>query len=387
MTSTDTHPARFVDIHALHAIPYSNLNRDDLGTPKTVVYGGAIRTRVSSQCWKRQIRHLVEAGTGDAAVRTRRVAAAVAERLAARGWPSELAAFAGTQVLVSAGRNGLKVEKDREGGAGLSAALLWLPTSALDDLADLAAEYREDLEREKGGKKTRPVLPADEVAALLCRRTGTVDLFGRMVAELPGGGVDGAVQVAHAFTVHAAETEVDYFAAVDDVPAAGGDAGGGHLGVGQFSAGVFYRYACLDAAGLAANLGGDPDCARELTRAFLRAFLAALPTGKSTATAANTIPDLVYVAGRTDRPVSLAAAFEAPVAPAPDGGHGAPARDALARYAAGLHHLWGTDGVVVHGHAAVDPRPLDGLGVRHDTYAGLLDAAVGAAYPAPGVPA
>ena len=41
----NAHVARFVDIHALHTVPYANLNRDDLGTPKTVYYGGGVRTR------------------------------------------------------------------------------------------------------------------------------------------------------------------------------------------------------------------------------------------------------------------------------------------------------------------------------------------------------
>ena len=45
----------YVDIHALQTVPYANLNRDDLGSPKTVIYGGAERTRVSSQSWKRVV--------------------------------------------------------------------------------------------------------------------------------------------------------------------------------------------------------------------------------------------------------------------------------------------------------------------------------------------
>src|SRR5699024_1809582 len=71
----------YLDIHALQTLPYSNVNRDDLGLPKVLAYGGAERTRVSSQSWKRAVRHQVETKLADPAVRTRRIIGAVAERL------------------------------------------------------------------------------------------------------------------------------------------------------------------------------------------------------------------------------------------------------------------------------------------------------------------
>ena len=43
----------FIEMHALRSFPPSNLNRDDLGTPKTAVFGGVRRLRISSQCLKR----------------------------------------------------------------------------------------------------------------------------------------------------------------------------------------------------------------------------------------------------------------------------------------------------------------------------------------------
>lgn len=45
-----------IDVYALQTVPPSNLNRDDTGSPKTAVYGGVRRARVSSQAWKRAIR-------------------------------------------------------------------------------------------------------------------------------------------------------------------------------------------------------------------------------------------------------------------------------------------------------------------------------------------
>lgn len=46
----------FIDFHVLQTVPPSCVNRDDTGSPKTAIYGGAVRARVSSQAWKRAMR-------------------------------------------------------------------------------------------------------------------------------------------------------------------------------------------------------------------------------------------------------------------------------------------------------------------------------------------
>ena len=42
----------YVDFHILQTVPPSCINRDDTGSPKTAVYGGVLRARVSSQAWE-----------------------------------------------------------------------------------------------------------------------------------------------------------------------------------------------------------------------------------------------------------------------------------------------------------------------------------------------
>ncbi|WP_276931186.1 type I-E CRISPR-associated protein Cas7/Cse4/CasC, partial [Dubosiella newyorkensis] len=46
----------FVDVHVLETVPPSCINRDDSGSPKTAIYGGKTRARVSSQAWKKAVR-------------------------------------------------------------------------------------------------------------------------------------------------------------------------------------------------------------------------------------------------------------------------------------------------------------------------------------------
>lgn len=365
-------PAAFIDISILQTLPYNNINRDDLGSPKQLVYGGVDRTRVSSQAWKRPTRLAVERAVGENAARTRRVPQEVSARLQARGWSAELADTAGAQILLSANKEGIKSEAD-----GSSSVLLYLPVSALDALADLAEKHHETIEAQAGQKKPKPALPTNEVADILKTCNGTIYLFGRMLAELPGGEVDGAVQVAHAFTTHGTEPEIDFFTAVDDLNPPGAK-GSAHMNSGEFSSGVFYRYANIDVRGLGDNCGED-GIARRLTSEFLKAFATSMPTGKQHATAAQTLPDLVHIAVRTDRPVSLAAAFEAPVR-AKDG-WAEPSRRALASYSARLHKLWGADSIAFEGYATLDENPLHGLGDAVDSVPDLIARAVHAAFP------
>jgi CRISPR system Cascade subunit CasC len=106
-----------------------------------------------------------------------------------------------------------------------------------------------------------------------------------------------------------------------------------------------------------------------------------MPTGKRTATAPQTLPDLAYAAVRADRPLSLAGAFEAPVRADQVGGWSAPSRRALAEYAATMERLWGIDGRVKAAHASVEDKPLGGLGDPVPSFPDLIDTAIEAAFP------
>ncbi|MBM9507987.1 type I-E CRISPR-associated protein Cas7/Cse4/CasC [Actinacidiphila acididurans] len=401
-TSSAATPAqapRFLDLHVVQTLPYSNVNRDDLGSPKSLTFGGVTRTRVSSQAWKRPVRMAVEETIGEKALRTRRLPEQVFRELVGRGWPEDLAALAGAQVIRST-ETKLALEK----GDRTTASLLFLPDSAAPALADIAEEHREALAKALGkAAAAKPLLPKDAVHEVLRSRNGSIALFGRMLAEIPGAGVDGAVQVAHAFTTHATSVQADFFTAVDDVNQWAEDAGSAHMNTGEFSTGVFYRYATLDLRDLAANVTSltgpqapqttpagteetadrDLDTLRELATAFATAFLGTVPGAKKTSTAPHTHPDLVYVAVRPDRPLSLAAAFEEPVR-AREHGWGLPSRQALSEYAARINRLLGTTELPYAAHAGLDDKSLPGLGAVADSYPALIAGAVAAAYPARG---
>ncbi|MZE76787.1 type I-E CRISPR-associated protein Cas7/Cse4/CasC [Streptomyces xinghaiensis] len=379
-----TAPARFIDIHALQSIPFANLNRDDTNSVKTVQYGNTLRTRVSSQSWKRAMRTFFQERIGDAALRTRRIGERVSRELQERGWPSELAQRAGGHVAAGSSIK-FELAKNREDpkqivpNKVLTNAMVYVPRAAVAELADLAEEKREALEKAKDIKKPsdKSVLPNDRIEAVLRSRNGVINLFGRMLAEIDDAGVDGAVQVAHALTTHETDVELDYFSAVDDITDAWDDAtGSGHMGHAEFSAGTFYRYATVDLRDLTANIGDDPQAARELVSAFLVSFIESLPQAKKNSTAPHTIPGLVHVAVRSDRPLSYAAAFEEPVRAADIGGFAARSVTALDTYAEAANKLLGTGRILTSGWAGLDPKDLTGLGRRHDSFDGLIGHAV-----------
>jgi CRISPR system Cascade subunit CasC len=261
--------------------------------------------------------------------------------------------------------------------------MVYVPQSAVAELADLAEELRAEFEAAKDIKKTtdKSIAPKERVTAILRSRNGVINLFGRMLAEVDSAGVDGAVQVAHAMTTHQTDVEIDYFSAVDDVTAAWNDStGSAHMGHAEFSAGTFYRYATVDLEELAANLDGDLVSARELAEAFLQSFVASLPQAKKNSTAPHTVPDLVHLTVRSDRPVSLAAAFEKPVQVAGDGGYAATSRDTLSAYAEAMNSFMGTTGILQAGWAGLDPKGHPGLGERHASLNDLIGSAVGTAF-------
>jgi CRISPR system Cascade subunit CasC len=70
-----------IEIHAIQNHSPANLNRDDLGAPKTCYFGGVLRSRISSQCIKRSIRMSKEFEALLGGVRTRQLAKAIADEL------------------------------------------------------------------------------------------------------------------------------------------------------------------------------------------------------------------------------------------------------------------------------------------------------------------
>lgn len=377
----------FIDVHVLQTVPYSNLNRDDTGTPKTLVYGGAARARVSSQSWKRAARLYIERLMTDAVTyRTRNPHLRLGALLEAAGIASPEADIAARWVFHQLG-TATRDEKDNVilfvAEAELAAlrdayvanrAAMWPDAEAWATPVEGAAKKKAK-ESKKSDKSPHESVLKD---CLLLPRPTSIALFGRMLAADPKINVDAAVQVAHAFSTHPVEVELDYFTAAEDLPTTDDLTGGAHLGNAEFLTATFYRYATIDVRELIANIGGDTAVAAELTRLFLAAFCLSLPSGKNNVTAPHSVPDLVATAVRDSRPVSYAAAYERPIKGRD--GHVGASIERLGCHAAHVARMLPAD-PLYRGCVATAQSPAS-LGEAVDGLAALIDASVAAGFNA-----
>lgn len=353
MTADPTRPLplpRFLDLHLLHSLPPHCINRGDDGLPKSAVFGGVPRARVSSQSWKRATRTAF-AGLLDPAelgVRTRRLVQALAETLA-RHRPDLDATVREQAAAATLTAAGLTLEVPRRGkddAIPQARALAFLSTAQLDALAALAAASADLGDPAAYFKDKDTAGRARDCAS--SQHSVDIALFGRMVAETPALTVDAACQVGHAIGVAPLENEFDYYTALDDLAVADPTAAdAAMIGTTGFNSATFYRYATINLPALQANLGTglrEDQPPRTPTAkavaAFITAFTRSMPTGRSNAFAPHTLPSLVLAQWRT-APMSYSGAFEEPVAADAKGGILRLASIALASHARELQDAYG----------------------------------------------
>jgi CRISPR system Cascade subunit CasC len=289
---------RFIQLHLLTSYPPSNLNRDDLGQPKTARLGGVERLRISSQSLKRAWRTseiFQQQLAGTIGTRTKLlgrevfaalIKAEIAEKQAAE-WASKIAQVYGS------------VKKDNP--------------LEIEQLVHVAPEEQQSLDalvatliQEKRAPKQ------DELDALLHDQTAVdIAMFGRMLASKIEYNEEAAIQVAHAIGVHASPIEDDYFTAVDDLNKTykKDDAGAGHIGESAFAAALFYQYICIDRDRLKKNLGDDEALTERALRALTEAALKVGPSGKQNSYASRAYAHFALVEKGSQQPRSLTLAF------------------------------------------------------------------------------
>ncbi|CAM6288257.1 type I-E CRISPR-associated protein Cas7/Cse4/CasC [Citrobacter sedlakii] len=298
----------FIQLHILTAYPAANLNRDDTGSPKTVVLGGATRLRISSQSLKRAWRTSAlfeQVLVGHIGIRSSRIGREAAKIMIEKGagekhaieWAAKIADYLG------------KVKTDKKAKDQLSNAeteqLVHISPVEFDAVKALAARLAEENRA-----------PTDDELALLRRDRMAVDIamFGRMLANKPEFNIEAACQVAHAFGVSETLVEDDFFTAVDDFrQASQEDAGAGHLGETGFGSALFYTYICIDKDLLIKNLDGNEELANQTLCAFTEAALKVSPTGKQNSFASRAYANWALAEKGFDQPRSLAAAFYKPI--------------------------------------------------------------------------
>ena len=295
--------ADFLQLHILTAYAPSNLNRDDTGRPKSAIFGGVPRIRVSSQSLKRAWRTsdaFAQRLEGHLASRTQRLGKDILDRLR-KGMVEEAALKTAAAIAGLFGK--LKGEKDPH-------------PEFIEQLAFVSPEERAAAfalaDRALAGET---IEPKPEVLLKKVDTAADVAMFGRMMASNPKYNREAAVQLAHAITTHKATAEDDYYTTVDDLKSRDEpeDMGAGFVGVQEFGAGVFYLYICVDRGLLADNLGDDRPVRDAALAALVEAVTTVGPNGKQASFASRAYASYALGEKGRQQPRSLAAAYLAPV--------------------------------------------------------------------------
>lgn len=311
---------RFLQIHFLAPYTAALLNRDDSGLAKRLPYGGALRTRVSSQCLKRHWRladdpHGLDKIAGaDAAYRSRETidrkvfgdwSAAVDKTVLEPIREALLKAVYGDKATDKKSRQTLLLGEVEVAYLRDEAKLL--VTEAAGDgkaATALASDWN------KAHKANLKAL--SEGAKLPGGLTGA--LFGRMVTSDPSANIDAPVHVSHAFTVHEEEAESDYFIAADDL-ARDEDTGADTIQETELTSGLFYGYVVVDIPGLLHNLSGDAEMAGSVLHNLIYLVAEVSPGAKLGSTAPYSRASFLLVEAGDRQPRSLAEAFRTPCKP------------------------------------------------------------------------
>ena len=310
----------FLDIHVIQNLPPSNINRDDTGSPKTAVYGGVRRARVSSQSWKKAMRDYFKdkADNGYLGVRSKRIVEYVAKKILEidETLSFEEAEKKSLEAFTSAGFTVTEENK--------LPTLFFLGDRQASDFARVAVDNVKDA----------------AILHKIIKDNVSIDiaLFGRMIADKDLNRViskenkkskkiidngeneissislneNASAQIAHAISTHGVQTEFDYFTALDDL-SKDAKPGAAMIDTIEYNSSTLYRYGNVALHEFYHQMKENKEETKKAIILFVEAFLKSLPSGKINSFANQKIPSSVVVSLRKDRPVSLVSAFETPI--------------------------------------------------------------------------
>jgi CRISPR system Cascade subunit CasC len=354
---------KHLELHIIQSVPVACLNRDDLNSPKTAVFGGVQRARVSSQSWKRAIREMAAKELDNSGQfkgnRSRLFVEKIVLALKKLG-ESEGTAYS---LALCAGHYLAKLDPKQEGKvktlvflspleyeifAKILSALkdtdkqklveaissVDVQKLARDEGSDEDVDEEEPKKKDKGEKKLSAKQFTKFVAKILKspvekafkgekkepkslpKDAADIALFGRMVANDHSLTVEAATMFSHALSTHKVDNEIDFFAAVDDLQPKE-EPGAGMTSTLEFNSATYYRFAALnlDMLADAEHLESmSKEERRDVVRTFVEATVKAIPGARKNTMNGNTLPAYVLgVVREKGHPVQLVNAFESPV--------------------------------------------------------------------------
>ena len=328
---------KLIELHILQSFPVSCLNRDDVGAPKSAVFGGVNRARISSQCLKRAIREHAHELCPDLfqGHRSRLIIEPLRDALAKGGVAEPTA----TETAKLVGEHLATLDKEAEKKGVLKVkTLIFLSPAEIKEIAQALAAILKSNPKAKDLDKA--AAKAAKSAAL--KDAADIAIFGRMVASDQSLTLEGAGLFSHALSTHRADNEIDFFSAVDDLQKAE-ESGAGMTGTLEFTSACYYRYVALNLDLLRKHLSSlKADEFKEVVSAFLQAALLAVPGARKNSMNANTVPAFVLGTLKVKgQPIQLVNAFERPVRPPKGDGLVKASVEALEAEFKNLKETWG----------------------------------------------
>lgn len=396
---------KHMELHIIQSVPVACLNRDDLNSPKTAVFGGVQRARVSSQSWKRAIREMADKELDNSGQFKGKRSRLFVEKIFSE--LKKLGETEGTANALSlcAGHYLAKLDPKQEGKVKtlvflspleyeIFAKLLFSLEEtdkqklveaissvdkdklASDEDRDEGDDEVEPEQKKKGEKKlsakqfgklvtkilAQPIKKAFKDSSI-SKDAADIALFGRMVANDHSLTVEAASMFSHALSTHKGDNEIDFFAAVDDLQPKE-ESGAGMTSTLEFNSATYYRFAALnlDMLADAEHLGSMTREERQnVVRTFVEATVKAIPGARKNTMNGNTLP--VYVLGvvrEKGHPIQLVNAFENPVRSSQ--GYAAKSIELLKAEYAKLDDTWGIKAVFENAIPDVGMKTfLDGM--------------------------
>lgn len=317
---------KLIELHILQSFPVTCLNRDDLGSPKSAVFGGVTRARISSQCLKRAIRMRAKEICPDLfkGDRSRLIVEQIEKEVANKGVDEAMALEAAKRLCDHLATFDTQAEKSK-GALKVKTLMFLSPAEIVQAGEELAAALHTGAVDDKKIKDA-----AKRMKDVKLKDAADIALFGRMVASDHSLTVEGAALFSHALSTHRAESDVDFFTAVDDRqkedPSVMDEdrAGSGMMGTLEYNSATYYRYVGLNVEMLWDRDHLEPIQSKEdrekILNAFLRACLMAVPSARRNSMNGSTLPGYVLgVVRDRSHPLQLVNAFEQPVRPKQEG--------------------------------------------------------------------
>lgn len=292
---SNTYTNTRIEYHILQSFPVTCLNRDDVGAPKSAIVGGVPRARVSSQCWKRQVRLAMQEFGIKLGIRTKKVSEIFIKACQQAGASEEQAATCGAKIASQLTDDTLLFVSDTEAAA--------------------FAAYAQEKGFDESKIKDKELAKVAKKALNPAHDSLDIALFGRMVAKAADMNVEAAASFSHAISTHKVSNEVEFFTALDDIP--GEDVRSAHMGSLEFNSATYYRYISLDLGQLAQTMG-EEDLSKAVD-AFTKALFVAVPSARQTTQSGASQWDFARVLVRKGQ--RLQVPFETPVKKATGGGY------------------------------------------------------------------